>query len=85
MMTENTGIRRHMFSIELHSKSQVERISMSNEKGEGFLIEGFLGELQSLGLVEGEMLEITGSNGILRTDLSESELKKALMSSTYTS
>jgi hypothetical protein len=85
MMTENTGRRRRMFSIELHSKSQVERISMPNEKGEGILIEGFLGELQNLGLVEGEMLEITGSNGILRTDLSESELKKALMSSTSNS
>ena len=67
-----------MFSIELNSKSQIERISLPNEKGDSLLIEGFLGELQSLRLVEGEMLEITGSNGILRTDLSENELKKVL-------
>jgi hypothetical protein len=78
-MTDEASSRRRMFSIELNSKSQIERISMSNEKGDGFLIEGFLGELQNLGLVEGEMLEITGSNGVLRTDLTESELKKAIM------
>ncbi len=40
------------------------------------LIEGFLGELTELGLIEDVMLEIKGSNGILRMDLNEEELKK---------
>jgi hypothetical protein len=78
LMTEEAKRGRRSFSIELHSKTQVERISIPNDKVDSFLIEGSLGELINLGIVDGEMLEITGSRGTLRTDLRESELVKAL-------
>lgn len=42
------------------------------------LFEGFLGELKEISLVEGLMLEVRGSNGILRMDLTEEELRSAL-------
>ena len=40
------------------------------------LIEGFLGDLEAVDLVEGAMLEIQGSNGTLKIDLKEEELNK---------
>jgi len=42
------------------------------------LIEGFLGDIESLGIIEGVMLEINGSNGTLKMDLSEEEISKLL-------
>jgi len=68
----------HAFSIELKSKEYVKRVSIPNETGDNVLIEGFLGELEELGLVEGVMLKIKGASGILRMDLQEKELKELL-------
>jgi hypothetical protein len=49
---------------------------ISNRKGEKVLVEGFLGELEEMSFVEGAMLELRGSNGVLRMDLKEEELEK---------
>jgi hypothetical protein len=68
----------HAFSIELKSKEFLKNIMISNRTGETVLVEGFLGELEELSLVEGAMLELKGSNGILRIDLKEDELGKLL-------
>jgi len=68
----------HMFSIELKSKEHVKRFAMPNENGGNVLIEGFLGKLQDLSFTEGIMLEIQGTNGTLRMDLSEKELERIL-------
>lgn len=77
-MASTKRVDPRMFSIELNSKDNVKRISMLKEEGDHFLIEGHLGELESLRLIENEMLEITGSSGILRTDLTENDLRKML-------
>ncbi len=66
---------KHSFSIEMKSKKYVRNISISDEDYNRVLLEGFLGELERLSLIEGRMLEIKGSNGILRVDLSEDELR----------
>jgi len=42
------------------------------------LVEGYLGELEEIGLIEGIMLEIRGTNGTLRMDFNEEELKELL-------
>lgn len=68
----------HMFSIELKSKEHVKRVALPNENGGNVLIEGFLGKLQDLSFTEGIMLEIQGTNGTLRMDLKEEELKRLL-------
>ncbi len=67
-----------MFSIELKSKEHVRNMSLSNTHDGSVLVEGFLGELESLQLAEGMMLEIKGANGSLRMDLTEKELKELL-------
>jgi hypothetical protein len=68
----------HAFSIELKSKEFLRNIVISNRTGETVLVEGFLGELEELSLVEGAMLELRGNNGVLRMDLKEGELKRLL-------
>jgi len=64
------------FSIEMKSKKHVRTISVSNESHDRVLFEGFLGELLELSMVEGKVLEIKGTNGILRVDLAEEDLRK---------
>ena len=71
-----------MFSIELNSKEHVKSLSLANDDRNNVLIEGFLGKLTDVSFTEGIMLAIEGSNGILRMDLSEKELKKLLTKKT---
>jgi hypothetical protein len=71
----------HMFSIELKSKDFVKRLAMPNDSEDKVLIEGFLGEIKELTVIESVMLKITGVNGILRLDLKEEELRKLLQPS----
>ncbi|MCW4029583.1 MAG: hypothetical protein NWE92_08050 [Candidatus Bathyarchaeota archaeon] len=70
----------HLFSIELTSKNFVKRFAISSDSDDKVLIEGYLGELKEIGITEGIILEIQGTNGILRIDLTEEELRKLLPS-----
>lgn len=66
------------FSVEIKSKRYVKSISISDEAHERVLFEGDLGVLQELSLVEGDVLEFTGVNGILRIDVAEEQLHQVL-------
>jgi hypothetical protein len=66
------------FSIEMKSRNHVKRIVLV-EEGNGVLIEGFLGELEDIGMIDGILFEVRGTNGVLRMDLNESDLKKLLV------
>ena len=68
----------HAFSIEMKSKRHVKSISISDEAHNRVLFEGILGKLLELSLVEGDILEFIGSNGILRIAVTEEQLQKAL-------
>ena len=68
----------HAFSIELRSKEFIRNVMISNRTGETVLVEGLLGELEDVSFVEGAMLELRGSNGVLRVDLKEEELERLL-------
>ncbi len=65
---------KHAFSIELKSKEYLKLVAMPNGAKDSVLIEGFLGDVEVLDLVEGAMLEIQGTNGTLNMDLKEEEL-----------
>jgi len=67
---------KHAFSIELKSKEYLKLVAMPNGAKDNVLIEGFLGDLKVVDLVEGAMLEIQGSNGTFKMDLKEEELNK---------
>ena len=68
------------FSIEMNSKRYVKSISLSDKTHERVLFEGDLGMLQELSFVEGDILEFTGVNGVLRIDVSEKQLHQVLTS-----
>jgi hypothetical protein len=69
---------KRAFCVELNSREHLKRVSMPDGSGDRLLIEGFLGELEEIGMIEGIMLEVRGTNGVLRMDLTAEELKKAL-------
>ncbi len=66
------------FSIELNSKNHVKHISISNESHDRVLFEGSLGELEGLSLIEGAVLEVCGTFGVLRIDLSQDQLTRII-------
>ena len=68
----NNRTNENTFSIELRSKNH---LGLTLPKGTENLvvIEGTLGNLLTLEFVEGAMLEIKGSNGVIRMDMTESE------------
>jgi hypothetical protein len=68
----------HTFSVEMKSKKHVKSISISDEAHDRVLFEGSLGELLDLSLVEGDVLEFIGVNGVLRVGLTEEQLRKVL-------
>jgi hypothetical protein len=78
MEVKSTKIGEHMFSIELKSKEYLKNIILTNAGTGNVLMEGFLGQLETLSFTEGIMFEIKGSKGSLRMDLSKKELKKLL-------
>jgi hypothetical protein len=70
--------RNISFSIELVSRNQVKRVSLPDGSGDRLMVEGHLGELTDMELVEDILLEIRGTSGILRIELSREELENAL-------
>jgi hypothetical protein len=73
----------HLFSIELKSRNFIKNLALQTSEAGKVLIEGFLGKLENLSLTEGLMLEINGTNGILKMDLTETELQRLLSKSEY--
>jgi hypothetical protein len=57
------------FSLELNSREYIKRVSLPSGKGGGLMIEGSLGKLINVGLVEDIMLEIHGVDGIIRIEI----------------
>jgi hypothetical protein len=60
------------------SKDHMTKVSVCNEPKKEVIFEGELGDIASIELVEGLMLQITGDNGVLRIDITENELAKNL-------
>jgi hypothetical protein len=78
----NSGKRSvHAFSVELRSKRYLTTMRLggaNDDSTEKILLEGSLGRLSKLGLVEGSMLEIEGSRGTFRLDISEDEMRQLM-------
>ena len=78
------GGGEHDFSIELAS-SELLGVSLPRSKSQRVLLEGTLGELVQISLIESVMLEIQCSQGTLRMDLTEDEYRKAATKGVATS
>ena len=61
------------FSVELKSKDYLEKINIQ-EGQDGVLFEGSLGELEKMLLLEDSLLELKGSYGVLRFEITREEV-----------
>jgi len=68
----------HTVSIELHSRSHLNRLSFCNE-ADSALVEGALGRIVSVTLRDDILLEVEGENGVLRLDIDKDELGSCLV------
>jgi hypothetical protein len=59
----------HVFSVELTDKGNLKTLELSDSSDKKTVIEGFLGNLETIDFVENAMLEIHGSNGTFRIDI----------------
>jgi hypothetical protein len=64
------------FTAEISSKKYVKNISISNEAHDRVLFEGVIGELEELYMVDDKVLEIKGTEGTLRIDITKQELAR---------
>ena len=64
-----------MFSVELHSKTYLNNLTLTKNPQENVLIEGSIGELTQASFDEDVILQVVGTKGTLRLDLGHSELK----------
>lgn len=64
----------HIFSIELNRREYVKCLVIPTDIKEKVLIEGFLGDLEEAKIIEDVMLELKGSNGTLKMDISINEI-----------
>jgi len=67
------------FSVELYDKRYVKSISLSNESHDRVLIDGVLGQLLSVNIIEDAVLEFNGENGVIRIDVDPDLLRKSLL------
>lgn len=76
----NNRSEEHSFSIEIKSQQYVKKMSFLDEQNGSVFFEGSLGSLKSIALVEGLMLELEGTHGVLRVDVTQNELQTCLTS-----
>ena len=73
---EKGKVKERDFSVELGSKSDLKNISMANgAHGDSVLVEGTIGGLKQIGFAEGIVMEVVGSKGTLRINVTEAEIR----------
>ena len=70
---------RHAFSIVMGFRESVKKIKVSDNRNDGVVFEGALGKLRRMGVVDGALLEIEGTDAVLRIDLTEEEIRRHLL------
>jgi hypothetical protein len=68
-------VQERVFTLELNSGSDLRRVSVPNGN-QRVLVEGTLGILNRARFVETNVLEVAGTNGVLRVDLAPEDLTK---------
>jgi hypothetical protein len=75
-MTPNA--KEHSFSVEMSSRDSLNNVSVSDSPFEGVLIQGELGGLVGITIIEDVTLEVRGDKGTLRLDLTRNEMANLL-------
>jgi hypothetical protein len=66
---------RRVFSVELDSGDDLLKVNVPN-RSQRIMVEGTIGALKHAGFVEDTVLELVGTDGILRVDLSRDDIAK---------
>jgi hypothetical protein len=68
--------RNRVFTVDLRTRNAIRKASLGEGKcgTQGLLIEGTLGMLKKASFVDGLILEVIGTSGVLRIDLTSQEL-----------
>jgi len=74
--------KKGFFSVEIESKKHLSNVLISNNSRERVLIEGFLGELSEIEMIENALIQFKGAYGVLRIDVSKDELWQKLRART---
>jgi hypothetical protein len=72
-MEHESNRKERIFSVDLKRRSAIRTVSLGDGGREEILIEGTLGTLESLSFGEGVVLQLAGTEGILRVDLTREE------------
>ena len=75
----NKRVEEHSFSVELKTEGSVKRIAFLDQENGKVFFEGCLGKLTSINMVEGVMLEIVGTNGTLKLDITQKEIDQFII------
>jgi hypothetical protein len=78
MNPKRTATINRVFSLDLKSKNSVRSASFGNGKGDRVTIEGTIGALEHAEFVDDAVLELAGTKGVLRVDLSREDLARPL-------
>jgi len=70
--------KKGFFSVEIESKKHLTNVSISDKPHQRVLIEGFLGELSEIEMIENALIQFKGANGVLRIDICKDELWQKL-------
>jgi len=69
---------RQTFSAVLDSKKQVKNITLSDNVNQKVFFEADIGQLEEVKFTEGLLLEVVGTQGVLRIDLPVETLRKVV-------
>jgi hypothetical protein len=76
-MVQKRAVRERFFSLELKSRDAIKTALLGNGNGDRVTVEGTIGDLKHAKFVEDTVLELVGTRGVLRVDLSMAELIKS--------
>jgi len=76
-MTKTKNLEERSFSIELKNKQNLKNVTLNSSSTENVLLEGTIGELKTASFVSEDILEVVGSQGVLRVNVAKQEIMEA--------
>ena len=68
--------KNRVFSVELNSRKDLKNITLENGGNDKVTIEGTIGRLVAARFEEEVILEVLGTEGVIRIDLGKDEIKE---------
>ncbi|MCW4013641.1 MAG: hypothetical protein NWF07_11705 [Candidatus Bathyarchaeota archaeon] len=75
---DETRKTKTSFSLELNTRNQIKRVALPDGSGDKLIVEGNLGRITDLVLVEDILLEVIGDSGKIRIDITRKDLERVL-------